>query len=100
MVVQHYVGTLRRIPTKRINVMFFLKKNFLFDAGFHSMIPFLTQYEPIQTTIQTDQVKEFYEKSTLILESLSSSPDYCQVSFALSFLLNGKEPNDHISDTC
>jgi hypothetical protein len=26
-------------------------------AGFHSMIPFLTQYEAIQTTIQTDQVK-------------------------------------------
>jgi hypothetical protein len=62
----------------------------LFDAGFHSMIPFLTQYEAIQTTIQTDQVKEFYEKSTQILESFSSSPDYCQVPFALSFLLNGK----------
>jgi hypothetical protein len=54
------------------------------------MIPFLTQYEAIQTTIQTDQVKEFYEKSTQILESFFSSPDYCQVPFALSFLLNGK----------
>jgi peptide subunit release factor RF-3 len=30
----------------------------LFDAGFHSMIPFLTQYEAIQTTIQTDQVRD------------------------------------------
>jgi hypothetical protein len=69
---------------------FFLFFSPLFDAGFHSMIPFLTQYEAIQTTIQTDQVKEFYEKSTHILESFSSSPDYCQVSFALSFLRNGK----------
>lgn len=25
-------------------------------SGFHLMVPFLTRYEPIQVTIQTDQV--------------------------------------------
>jgi hypothetical protein len=54
------VAILHQIPEGHVGVYWrggaLLKT--ITGPGFHSMIPFLTQYEAIQTTIQTDQVKD------------------------------------------
>ncbi|KAH9540175.1 hypothetical protein CY35_15G097100 [Sphagnum magellanicum] len=54
------VAILHQIPEGHVGVYWrggaLLKT--ITGPGFHSMIPFLTQYEAIQTTIQTDQVRD------------------------------------------
>ncbi|XP_024534032.1 erlin-2-B [Selaginella moellendorffii] len=53
-------GVLHQIPEGHVGVYWrggaLLKT--ISEPGFHLMVPILTQYEPIQVTIQTDQVKD------------------------------------------
>ncbi|KAJ7527780.1 hypothetical protein O6H91_16G070600 [Diphasiastrum complanatum] len=54
------LGILHQVPEGHVGVYWrggaLLKTTS--SPGFHLMIPFLTHYEPIQVTIQTDQVKD------------------------------------------